>query len=637
MDEDKQQQTSEPSDALVLDPAVLESRFLVTLKEKLNALPAKPGAYLMKDEAGDFIYIGKAISLKNRVRSYFQRGAAHPERIRQMVSKICDIEWIVTGSELEALVLECNLIKKHRPYYNVRLRDDKSYPYICISMADKFPRPYFTRKPRGRGDRYFGPYTDAQAVRDTLKLIRRIFRIPCGFKEGQSKGRACLYYHINQCTGVCKGEISEKEYAAVVKDVILFLEGRQEKLLKELQAEMADASERLLFEKAGRLRDEIGAVQKLIERQRVVSSAQTDQDVVAIVTEHDTACAQMFFIRGGKLIGQESFMVVGTSSDALCDNVQEFVKRYYQDATYTPREILLPCEIAEIDIIETWLQQRSGRKVKLISPQRGEKRKLVEMAETNARLVLAQMEAKMASDKTMNEGAVLELKDALGLEKLPHRIECYDISNTMGREAVGSMVVFENGTPKKSDYRHFRIRILGDKPDDYAMMHETITRRATGSLRRSGSAADMPDLIVVDGGKGQLSQALDALRAAGEDVPAVGLAKEFEEIYTPGESEPIRLPRNSPALRLMQRIRDEAHRLAVTYHRKLRAKKSHKSLLDDIPGIGDKRRRALIKHFGSLEHIRKATPEDLAKAPAMNRKAAGAVYAFLHREGVGHV
>lgn len=631
MDEDKEQPTSETSDSPDLDPAVLESRFLVTLKEKLNALPAKPGAYLMKDEAGDFIYIGKAISLRNRVRSYFQRGAAHPERIRQMVSKICDIEWIVAGSELEALVLECNLIKKHRPYYNVRLRDDKSYPYICISMAEKFPRPYFTRKPRARSDRYFGPYTDAQAVRDTLKLIRRIFRIPCGFKEGQSKGRACLYYHIGQCTGVCKGDISQEEYAAVVKDVILFLEGRQEKLLAELQQEMADASERLLFEKAGRLRDEIGAVQKLIERQRVVSSAQTDQDVIAIVTDHDTACAQMFFIRGGKLIGQENFMVVGTSSDALCDNVQEFVKRYYQDATYTPREILLPCEIAELDIIETWLQQKSGRKVRLLSPQRGEKRKLIQMAETNAKLAFDQMQSKLAADKTVNEGALLDLKDALGLEQLPHRIECYDISNTMGREAVSSMVVFENGVAKKSDYRHFKIRILGDKPDDFAMMKETITRRATGSLRRSGSAAEMPDLIIVDGGKGQLKMALEALEAAGEDTPVVGLAKEYEEIYTPGASEPLRLPRSSPALRLMQRIRDEAHRFAVTYHRKLRAKKSHKSLLDDVPGIGDKRRRALIKHFGSLEKIKKATLEEMANAPAMNRKAAEEVWEFLHK------
>ncbi|MDO8589473.1 MAG: excinuclease ABC subunit UvrC [Armatimonadota bacterium] len=621
------------SEPPALDPAVLESQFPVTMREKLDALPARPGAYLMKDDADGIIYVGKALSLRSRVRSYFQKGAAHGKKIRQMVSKIRDIEWIVTDSELEALILECNLIKKHRPYYNVRLRDDKSYPYICLTTTEAFPRPFFTRKVRFTdGNRYFGPYTDAQAVRDTLKLIRRVFRIPCGFKTGQSRGRPCLYYHIGQCAGVCAGEISEDEYRAIVKDVTLFLEGRQERLLRELQDEMADAADNLFFEKAARLRDEIGAVQKLIERQKVISSAQTDQDVVAIVTDHDAACAQMFFIRGGKLIGQESFALLGASSDALCDNVQEFVKRYYQDATYVPREVLLQCEIAEMDIIGSWLGRKGGRKVKLISPRRGEKRRLVEMAETNAALALKQMEEKLASDRTLNEGALLELKDALGLPKLPRRIEAYDISNIMGREAVGSMVVFENGLPKKSDYRHFRIRILGDKPDDYAMIHEIVSRRVTGSLRRTQSLAELPDLFVIDGGKGQLNSALDALALAGENVSAVGLAKQYEEIYTPGASEPVRLPRSSPALRLMQRIRDEAHRFAITYHRKLRGKRSRKSLLDDVPGIGPKRRRALIKHFGSLERMRQASAEDLAMAPAMNRKAAETVYAFLHEE-----
>lgn len=604
------------------------------LQEKLKSLPPNPGVYLMKDNTGEIIYVGKAVLLRNRVRSYFQRGATHSEKVRQMVAKIADIEWIVTDSELEALILECNLIKKYRPYYNVRLRDDKSYPYICLTVTEKFPRPFFTRKVKNDGNRYFGPFTDAQAVRDTLRLIRRVFHIPCGLKEPDPRGRPCLYYHLGQCAGVCNASISEKDYRAIVKDVVLFLEGRQDKLLRELQAQMARAAENLLFEKAARLRDEVAAVQKLIERQKVVSGARTDQDVVALVTSHGAAIAQMFFIRGGKLIGQESFALAGVSSDALCEDVQEFVKRYYQDAAYIPREVLLQCEIAEMGIIETWLQQKRGTSVHLMSPQRGEKRRLVEMAETNAKLVMERMEAKIAADDAITEGTLIELQQVLGLEEPPRRIECYDISNTMGQEAVGSMVVFEDAQPKKSDYRHFRIRILGDKPDDYAMMNEVVSRRLTGGLRKTKALAQLPNLILLDGGKGQLNEALDAMKMAGESVPAAGLAKEFEEIYTPGASDPIRLPRHSGALRLLQRIRDEAHRFAVTYHRSLRGKKSKRSLLDDVPGIGEKRRKELLKHFGSLERMRQAGLEDLAKAPSMNRKAAEMLYAFLHSEDI---
>ncbi|MDO8684747.1 MAG: excinuclease ABC subunit UvrC [Armatimonadota bacterium] len=618
------------SDSLVFDPAVLESKFFVTLKEKLNSLPVRPGVYLMKDETGEVIYVGKAVVLRNRVRSYFQKGTGQGEKVRQMVSRIIDLEWIVTDSELEALILECTLIKKHRPYYNVRLRDDKSYPYICFSVTEKFPRPFFTRKVKSDGNRYFGPYTDPQAVRDTLKLIRRVFRIPCGLKEPDSRGRPCLYYHMGQCAGVCAGTIGEKEYRAIVKDVILFLEGRQERLLRELQTQMANSAEKLLFEKAGRLRDEISAVQKMVERQKVVSEARVDQDVVAIVTDYNAACAQIFFIRNGKLIGQENFILAGTLGESVCEDVQEFVKRYYQDASYVPREVLLQCHIEETEIIESWLKQKGGKTVRLISPRRGEKRKLVEMAEMNANIVLQQMKVKVANDRIGAEEAMRELQKVLGLENPPERIEAYDISNIMGREAVGSMVVFENAMPKKSDYRHFRIRILGDKPDDYAMMHEIISRRLTGSLRRTQSLAELPDLMIIDGGKGQLNEALDALKSAEEDVFVIGLAKEFEEIYTPGASEPIRLPRNSMALRLVQRIRDEAHRFAITHHRKLRSKRSYRSALDDIPGIGAKRRISLIKHFGSVERVRQASPEDLANAPAMNRKAAEIVYTYLH-------
>ena len=609
----------------------------MTLRDKLTSLPAAPGCYLMKAAGGKVVYVGKAKLLRSRVRSYFQRGAELSRRIRRMVAEVCDVETIVTDSELEALILESNLIKKHRPHYNVRLKDDKSYPYICVTMRDRFPRPIFLRKAKidfRDGNRYFGPYTTADAVRETLRLIRRVFRVPCGYKDpAQSKGRACLYCHIGQCLGPCTGAISAEEYAGVIQDVMLFLEGRQEKLLKVLQSQMEDSAERLLFEKAARLRDQVQAVQRVIERQKVVSRTLVDQDAVALVADDGNACAQMLFIRGGKLIGQEHFLLDGASSADLCEAVQEFIRRYYHVAAYVPREILLPCEIAETDVTQSWLCQKRGAKVEILHPVRGEKRKLVELAAKNARTILEQLRRKVEADEAHAAAELSDLKQALGLPALPRRIEAYDISNIMGVEAVGSLVVFENGRSKKSDYRRFKIRYTPERPDDYAMMREVLTRRLTGQLRQTQEFARLPDLIMVDGGRGQLNVAIEVLKSVGEETPVIGLAKEFEEVYKPDAARPLMLPRGSKALLVLQRIRDEAHRFAIEYHRRLRSKRQTRSILLEVPGIGKVRRRALLKHFGSLKRVREASVEELEAAPAMNRTAAEAVYSYLHPPG----
>ncbi len=634
MDEEKNHLETPDS----LEQWVLESKFYVTLKDKLSALPTNPGVYLLKNASGDVIYVGKAVALKNRVRSYFQKlGKDASNKTRRMVREIADLEWIVTDTELEALILESNLIKKYRPHYNVRLKDDKSYPYITITLNDRFPRPIFLRKihfePRD-ANRYFGPYTDSNAVRETLRLIRRVFGVPCGHKDPtQSKGRACLYHHIGQCVGPCNGSIDEEEYRKIINDVILFLDGRQDTLLRELQTQMEEAAEKLLFEKAARLRDQVQAVQRIIERQKVISGALTDQDIVAIVTDDGNTIAQVLFIRSGKMIGQEHFLLEGVSSDDLGESIREFVKQYYQVAAYVPKEIMLQCEIDEIQIIESWLKQKRGLKVAIRNPVRGEKRRLVEMAEKNAETILEQLRRKEEADQANTEAELLELQEALGLPQLPRRIECYDISNIMGTEAVGSLVVFENGRPKKSDYRLFKIKYTPEKPDDYAMMREVLTRRLSGTLRQSEKFAALPDLLMVDGGKGQLGVAVDVAESLGEDINLIGLAEEHEQVFKPGESFPRMLRRPSRALHLLQRVRDEAHRSAVEYHRKLRSKRMTRSILAEVPGIGKKRRSALLKHFGSLKRIREATIPELEDAPTMNKPAAEAVYAYLRDAG----
>lgn len=628
-----------------LDWAVLESKYSVTLREKLASLPTSPGCYLMKNASGEIIYIGKAKVLRNRVRQYFQKGTDHTRRIMRMVSEIADLTWIATDSELEAFILESNLIKKHHPSYNVRLRDDKSYPYIAVTLSDQWPRVEFRRKLRMQpkeADKYFGPYTDSEAVRETMRLIRRVFRVPCGFKHPElSKGKACMYYHINQCTGVCAGKITHDEYMAVIEDVMEFLAGKRENLVKKLLSHMEHAAENLEFEKAARIRDQVQAIQTLVARQKVISTALEDQDVIAMVADGCNTLAEMFFIRGGKLIGQEHYMLDNACEDDLQESLREFIDQHYTTAPYIPPEILVNADIDDLYLTESWLREKCGTKVTVHCPKRGERKHLVEMAIKNADLVLKQIKLKMSTDEARIYEELGTLQHAIDLPTLPHRIEAYDISNIQGYYTVASLVVFEDGQPKKAHYRKFKIKQHDGKPDDYASMKEAVSRRLTGTLRKTQAFSELPDLMLIDGGKGQLNAALEVIAASGEwsvesgemsVPPVVGLAKQFEEIFKPGKPDPIILPRNSKALHLIQRVRDEAHRFAISYHRNLRGKTMRASVLNDIAGIGPKRRKELMKHFGSVEKIRNATIDELAEVPNMGKSVAEAVYNFFHSE-----
>jgi excinuclease ABC subunit C len=604
------------------------------LSEKLAALPTKPGCYLYKDASGQVIYVGKAVNLRNRVRSYFQRSANHTPKIWRLVNAVRDLETIVVGSELEALVLECNLIKKYQPAYNVRLRDDKQYPYLCITTTEPFPRLLLTRRMRSDGNRYFGPYSGSRAVYATMDIIKRIFPIvSCGKAfDGRPVQKPCLYYHLGQCLAPCAGLADREQYQSAVEDVVEFLSGKQERLLRTLKAEMLEAAEALQFERAARLRDQVRAVEEVMSRQKVLSSQSADQDVIAVVGDAGGACVQMFYIRGGKLIGQNHFVLEG-AEEADGEAVQEFVKQYYQNASYVPKEILLPCDIEEMNIVEAWLRSRRGGKVEVTVPVRGDKKRLVEMATENAGHALEQLKAEMRAKIGNAERAMTELTDALGLEAPPARMECYDISNFQGDHFVGAMVVFENGQPAKSEYRRFRIRFHENKPDDFAMMREVLTRRLAEGKAGSPKFAKLPDLIIVDGGKGQLSAAVSAMEEVGLHLPVCGLAKRYEHLILPEEPDPVILPKGSQGLFLVQRIRDEAHRFANAYRETIQRRKQVHSVLDDIEGIGPVRRKALLKHFGSVERIRAATLEEIAAAPGMNRRAAEAVASGLLETG----
>jgi excinuclease ABC subunit C len=639
--------------------------------DKLKALPAKPGCYIYRDAEGKILYVGKALSLRNRVRSYFQESTQHGNRIARMVNKIRDLEWIVVDSELEALVLECNLIKEHRPPYNVRLRDDKSYPYIVITK-EPFPRVLFTRKLRKDGGKYFGPYTSAMSVRETLTLLHKVFKlIPCGKSwSGEPVSRPCLYYHLGQCMAPCAGLADKQAYAAELSSVRLFLEGKQDALVRDLRSKMAAASEAMEFEVAARLRDSISSIEAVLEKQKVVGGGQKDQDVIAVVKDDRGAAVQMFYVRGGKLIGQRHFYLDGASDTNPGEAVEEFVKRYYTDAPEVPREVLLPVEIEERNIVQAWLRKKRGSAVSVEVPQGGEKLKLVEMAAMNAEQALAQMQQEQTAQEEWAATASSELQEALRLSSPPHRIECYDISNIQGTAPVGSMVVFEGGAPAKDEYRRFKIKYNPESPDDFAMMREMLLRRLRAYREGNEKFSKLPDLVVIDGGRGQLGAALQAMKEIGLELPTIGLAKRHELIYTPAAgfpvsgfedgglpepeefwdgaadggsakhssrqrtkatepNEPIELPFNSPGLMLLRRLRDEAHRFALTYHRKVRDKRMFGSPLEEIPGIGPRRRRLLLRTFGSLERIRRATLEELASVPTMTEVMAKRVKGAL--------
>ena len=604
----------------------------------LDNLPTKPGCYLMKDASGEIIYVGKAINLRNRVRSYFHSSADHNGKTRQMVRRIADIDTIVVGSELEALILEMNLIKKHRPHYNVRLKDDKRYPYIKVHWADPFPKVTVTRQMVNDGSRYFGPYTSVWAVHQTLDVLRRIFPyLTCDRVITGKDPRPCLYYDIKLCSGPCIGAIQQAGYRQMISDLCEFLEGRTEPIVDRLRREMEQAAEELRFERAAALRDQINAIERVVERQKVISPEQLDSDVVAMARVDGEACVQVFFIRSGKMIGREYFILEGTEDEENEEVLSEFIKQFYSESASVPAQVLLPQEIEEAQIIKQWLHtERGGKKVDFIVPHQGTEAELVEMATENAVETLRTLKAHWEADTNRQSEALSELQQALGLAEPPNRIECYDISNTQGTAAVASMVVFEQGVPSKKLYRRFNIRSV-EGPNDFASMEEALTRRFNRWLsaqeeKRVGARVDpsfavLPDLLIVDGGKGQLSRAVAVLERFGlsGQVPIAGLAKQQEEIFLPGRSSSILLPRHSQGLYLLQRIRDEAHRFAITAHRKRRTKEGLVSRLSQVPGIGPVKRRALLTRFGSIEAIRDASVEALTEVPGITPELAMAL------------
>lgn len=609
----------------------------------LATLSDKPGCYLMKDETGKIIYVGKAINLKNRVRQYFHASADQPFRTRQMVSKVRDIETIIVGSELEALILEMNLIKRHKPFFNVRLKDDKRYPYIKISWQEDFPRLIITRTMTADGSRYFGPYTSVWAVHQTLDVLRHIFPyLTCAREITGKDARACLYYDLKLCSAPCIGAISMQEYRQMIDDLCKFLEGKTDPIIKRLHKDMADASEALEYERAGAIRDKINAIQRVVEHQKIISSATKDQDVIAIARSAKDACVQIFFIRSGKMIGREYYVLDGTEDKPNQEILEEFIKQFYSQAAYVPKKVLLPEQIEEARIIKEWLHtRRGGYKVDIIVPQRGEGKALVKMAAENAMETLTALENRWKADKTKQVQALTDLQQALDLSEPPNRIECYDISNTQGVLSVGSMVVFEQGISKKNYYRKFNIKSV-EGPNDFASMEEVLNRRfsrywaAKEAENEPGAKIDLafsllPDLLIVDGGKGQLGRAINVLekQKLNDLFTVVGLAKHEEELFLPYKAESIRLDDHSEGYYLIQRIRDEAHRFAITAHRSKRGKTGLASRLDQIEGIGPVRRKALLKEFGSIEGILAAKPEELTKIKGITMSIAELIQSQL--------
>ena len=615
----------------------------MTVSEKIKGilatLPDKPGCYLMKDEDGSIIYVGKAINLKNRVRSYFQQSSDHTYKTRQMVRKIRDIEWIVVASELEALILEMNLIKLHRPFYNVRLKDDKRYPYIKVHWADPFPKLSVTRNMVNDGSRYFGPYTSVWAVHQTLDILRKIFPyLTCAREITGRDERACLYYDIKLCSAPCIGAVNKEEYRQMIDDLCRFLEGRTDPITNRLKESMAKASDNLDYEKAAVYRDQIQAIEKVVERQKIISDDRQDSDVIAMARSKGEACVQVFFIRSGKLIGREYFILEGTEAEENSEILEEFIKQFYSQAAHIPNKVMLPEEVEEARIIKEWINtRRGGEKVQLTVPKRGQGKELVQMAAVNARETLKSLEIRWKADKDRQHQALSEIQAVLGMSEPPNRIECYDISNTQGTASVGSMVVFEQGIPAKKNYRRFNIRTV-NQPNDFASMREVLKRRFSRYITEQqeqdqpGYKPDLgfsmlPDLLIVDGGKGQLRQAIDVIEEFGlqGQFAIVGQAKQEEELFLPGRSDSVRLDDHSQGFYLVQRIRDEAHRFAITAHRNQRGKIGLVSRLDAIPGVGPARRKELINRFGSIDGILAASIEEISQIRGVSAEMAQAI------------
>ena len=617
------------------------------IEEELKKLPAKPGVYLMHNERDEIIYVGKAVRLKNRVRQYFQDSRNLTPKIARMVTHIARFEYIITDSELEALVLECNLIKEYRPKYNTMLTDDKTYPYIKVTTGEAYPRILFSRLMKKDKSRYFGPYTSAGAVKDTIELLRKIYKIrTChrNLPKDIGIGRPCLYYHIGQCDAPCQGNISQEDYQKQIHQVLQFLGGNYEPVLQMLTEKMMQASEIMAYEKAMEYRDLIRSIQQITEKQKVTSSQMEDRDVIGLARAGNEAVVQVFFIRNGRLIGRDHYYLTGVENESRAEVLTSFVKQFYGESPFVPRELMVPEGIEDEDIILQWLSEKRGQKVILRVPKKGQKERLVELACKNALNILNKDSEKLKREEARTVGAVRELADLLGLPLLT-RMEAYDISNISGFEKVGSMVVYEKGKPKRSAYRKFKIRDIQGQ-DDYHSLEEVLTRRFTHGQREQkelepknmdqamGSFSMFPDLVLMDGGKGQVHIAQKVLMELGLDIPVCGMVKDdfhrTRGIYF--DDEEIVIDRSSEAFHLVTRIQDEAHRFAIEYHRSLRSKTQVKTILEDIPGIGEARRKALMRYYGDIQKIREASVEDLKQVPSMNEAAAESVYAFFRKQ-----
>ena len=591
--------------------------------EKVSHLPTTPGVYLWRDKYQRIIYVGKAINLRNRVRSYVQQDVNRSVKVTAMMRRAWDVETIQTKTEMEALILEATLIKEHHPKYNIMLRDDKTYPYVKVTVQEEYPRLFMTRRLERDGAKYFGPFTDVTAVHHVLRILRSYY--PLRTCKSMKVERPCLQYHMHYCEGPCMNYVTVESYRKYIDDIVALFEGKQVQVIQEITSKMEQASEDLEFELAAKYRDDLLSIQKVQEKQRMVTQ-RGDMDVLGMAIDGPMACIQLFFIRSGRLLGRENYFVQheGDSPDLV---MTEFIKQYYGGSTFIPKELLLPMDSVDRELFSEWFTSMKGQQVDVSVPQRGYKKDLIKMAEENAQNFLAERRRQWQYTIDKSGGAVKKLAEVLDLPRLPERMECYDISHMQGAETVASMVVFEGGKPAKREYRRFKLKTVQGKPDDFASMAEIMERRY-------GNEKDwpMPDLIIIDGGKGQLNAALPVIRAMGvTDVPVISLAKRIEEVFVEGESESIILEHHTPELQLLQQIRDEAHRFAITYHRRLRGKRNLESVLDHIEGIGPKRRKALYKHFGNLDAMRVAELEELESVEGMNKKAALAVYEFFRR------
>lgn len=614
-------------------------------QHQLKILPDKPGVYIMKNSLGEVIYVGKAKVLKNRVRQYFQNSKNHSEKVRAMVKNIAEFEYIVTDSEMEALILECNLIKKYSPRYNIALKDDKFYPFIKITTNEDFPRVYVTRNFAKDGNRYFGPYTNGTAVYEVMGLIKKLFPLRTCKKaivEGGEPTRACLNYHINLCKAPCAGYISKAEYWEMIDEIINILNGTDTSIIKKLKLEMEKAAEELEFEKAAKIRDRILAIELISEKQKMFTVKEGDEDFIDLYTDEKDGCAQVFFVREGKVTGREHFMIENISDDPVKEVISSFIASFYGGTAQIPKTIYVPEEIEDQELIEKFLTEKRGSKVWIKVPKKGDKKNLLDMVRNNAKIMLDQFKEKMVEEKELNKSALTELADVLGLDSLPVRIEAYDISNIQGVDSVGTMVVFENGKAKNSDYRRFKIKSVKG-PNDYESMREILSRRFSHGLEEvnkikernleysKGKFCIFPDLIMMDGGKGQVNIALEVLKDFGIEIPVCGLVKD-DKHRTRGiifNNEEILIRKGSGLMNLITRVQDEVHRYAITYHRSLRDKRTLHSILEDIPRIGEKRRRNLLMKFGSIDNIKKASMEELLDTPGIDKRAAESIKQYF--------